>query len=244
MTIVFCAKAALQVLPQEMPAGFEVTSPVPLPAGVTQRLTDAAGCSVNVATQLKLEESRTCVPVVAPVQLPDHPAKLDPALAVAESVTLVLVAKLLVHALPHEMPGGFVVTDPVPVPALLTDKLDCNTGDGVATAPLNAKDALHVALPLFTYLMVVEVPLQAPDHPVNSEPVLGVAVMYTFVYRRNRYLHALPHEIPTGVVDLTTPLPAPVLLTVSVGYRENVAADDSSAMVGANATKNQATLAM
>ncbi len=83
-------KPALQVEPQEIPAGLEVTVPrlAPLPA----LLTDSVYWpSAKVAVTL-------CAPVMvtthgpAPVQAPDQPVKVAPGMAEADSVTIVPAA--------------------------------------------------------------------------------------------------------------------------------------------------------
>ena len=61
------------------------------------------------------------VQVPVPEQVsPLQPAKLDPALAVAVSVTLVPVANVLEQAAVQLMPVGLLVTVPPPAPARLT----------------------------------------------------------------------------------------------------------------------------
>jgi hypothetical protein len=82
------AKPALQVPGQEMPEGEEVMVPVPPPAAVTVTMRPP---SVKVAVTLAIEFMvRTQDPV--PVQGPDQPAKVDPALAAAFRVTTVPAA--------------------------------------------------------------------------------------------------------------------------------------------------------
>ncbi|MBK7001894.1 MAG: hypothetical protein IPH35_18575 [Rhodoferax sp.] len=62
------------------------------------------------------------VQVPVPLHAPPQPAKLLPAAGVAASVTLVPLANAALHVLPQLMPAGALVTVPVPVPLLLTDK--------------------------------------------------------------------------------------------------------------------------
>ena len=55
-----------------------------------------------------------------PEQAPVHPANCEPVAALAVSVMDVLAGKVAVQVLPQLMPLGVLVTDPVPVPSLVT----------------------------------------------------------------------------------------------------------------------------
>src|SRR5262249_56451240 len=60
------------------------------------------------------------------------------------------------------------------------------------------------------------VPLSLPAaRPVNGEPAAGAAVSVTLVPLVNDAEHVVPHEMPAGALVIV-PLPAPVLLAVSV----------------------------
>jgi hypothetical protein len=77
-------KEALQVLPQSIPRGEEVT--VPLPALVTVRL---KLCKVKLGLAL-FASSIVTVQLPVPVQAPLQPVKVEPVAAVAVRVTKVL----------------------------------------------------------------------------------------------------------------------------------------------------------
>ena len=53
----------------------------------------------------------------------------------------------------------------------------------------------------------VPVPIQAPDQPVNVEPVLGAAVSVTDVPLAKVALHVCPQLMPEGLLVI---VPAPV----------------------------------
>jgi hypothetical protein len=75
------------------------------------------------------------------------------------------------------------------------------------------------------------VPEHAPVQPVNVEPVAGVAVKVTAVPLANAAEQVAPQEMPVGAL-VTVPLPAPVLLTVSVTLCwANVAVTDWAALI-------------
>jgi hypothetical protein len=75
---------AEQVAPQSIPAGFEVTRPVPAPAG----LTVSVRCnSVNVAVTLLAATIDTVQGAVPGHPLADHPVNAEPVLGAAVSVT-------------------------------------------------------------------------------------------------------------------------------------------------------------
>jgi hypothetical protein len=76
-----------------------------------------------------------------------------------------------VQVAPQLIPAGLDVTVPVPVPALLTVRLNCCTAKLAVT--------LVVA---FMVTLQVPVPEQPPPlHPLNVDPPLGAAVRVTTV---------------------------------------------------------------
>jgi len=126
---------------------------------------------------------------------------------VAIKVTCVPVLKSAVHVGPQLIPAGLLVMTPPPVPAGVTLR-----GYAPATPPnVAVTDALLVKV-----TTQVEVPLQAPDHPVNVEPAAGAAVSVTTVPLLNPALHVAPQLIPDGLL-VTTPVPVPARVTASTG---------------------------
>jgi hypothetical protein len=65
-------------------------------------------------------------------------------------------------------------------------------------------------------------PVQSPDQPVNADPAAWVAVSVTRVPSPKLAEHVDPQLIPAGL-DVTVPLPAPALVTVSVCGKPKVA---------------------
>jgi hypothetical protein len=103
----------MQVLPQLIPAGLELTEPAPAPASVT---VTTIRLRVKVAaTDAAAFRATTQLPVPAQ-PAPDHPANVELADGVAVKVTVVPAAKLAAQVAPQPMPGGDEVTVPMPVP--------------------------------------------------------------------------------------------------------------------------------
>src|SRR5205823_13880690 len=115
--VVPLVKLAEQVTPQLIPAGELVTVPLPVPALLT---VSAKLGRLKVAVTVV---AAMTVTVQAPV--PEHPpplqpVKVEPAAAVAVSVTAVPLVKLAEQVAPQVMPAGVLVAVPLPVPALET----------------------------------------------------------------------------------------------------------------------------
>lgn len=66
------------------------------------------------------------------------------------------------------------------------------------------------------------VPAQSPLHPAKTDPESGAAVRVTVLPRGNCPLHVARQVIPAGS-DRTVPVPAPVLLTVTVKFAATLA---------------------
>jgi hypothetical protein len=99
-------KPAEQVAPQVMPAGLDVTVPLPEPLLVT----DSVGLGGAVPT-LKVAvtdftASMVTLQVPAPEQAPDQPAKVEPKSGVAVRVTKAPWEYLAEHVPPQVMPLG------------------------------------------------------------------------------------------------------------------------------------------
>jgi hypothetical protein len=80
--------AALQVLPQVIPAGFDVTVPVPVPLLVRVRVEVVGVLVAKVAVKF-FAPSTTKAQFPVPVHAPLQPVKVEPVAGVAERPTLV-----------------------------------------------------------------------------------------------------------------------------------------------------------
>ena len=97
-----------------MPAGLEVTEPVPDPLLLTSSV---SVFKVKVAVT---EWAASIVTMQVPVPeqpAPVQPVKSAPTSGVAVRVTTVPNAKSFVHVDPQSIPAGLEVTEPVPVPS-------------------------------------------------------------------------------------------------------------------------------
>ena len=146
---------------------------MPVPAVATE--------SVNVGmTALKLAVTLLAASIVTtqlpvPLHAPLQPPNVLPLAAAAVSVTTVPDVNAAEHVPGHAMPPALDDTLPVPVPLVETESV--KLGGGVT-------GGLNVAVTLWAASMVtvqLPVPEQAPVHPANVLPLVGVAVSRTVV---------------------------------------------------------------
>jgi hypothetical protein len=203
VTVVPAAKLALQVLPQLIPAGVDVTVPVPVPARATLNV---AGLRLKVADTdcaPDIETEQEPVPEQPP---PLQPAKVDPVAAAALRVTVVPAAKLALQVLPQLIPAGTDVTVPVPVPARATLNV---AGLRVKVADTDCAPDIETEQ--------APIPEQPPPlQPAKVDPDAATAVSVTVVPEGKPALQVAPQLIPAGV-DVTVPEPLPARPTVKVG---------------------------
>jgi hypothetical protein len=167
-----------------------------------------AVAAIKVALQVDAAVMLSNAVASVPLQLPDHPANVDPLAAVAVSVTLVPDTNEAEHVVPQMMPVGDEVTLPLPVPNLVT----CSVYEA-NVASVNV--AVHEALAVSVTLVVAPVPVHAPDQPVKVAPNAGLAVIATVLPDANDALQVLPQLMPVGE-EVTDPAPVPALTTVNV----------------------------
>ncbi len=167
--VVFWLKLAVQVTPQLIPVGVLVIVPIPVPVLLMVKPNwMALKLAVTVCAALIV----TVQVAVVPVQAPDQPLKVDPAVAAAVNVTLLFWLKLAAQVAPQLIPAGVLVTVPVPVPVLVMDNWT-----GIAV-----KLALTVFAALMVTVQVAVVPVHAPDQPLNVDPAVAAAVRVTLLF--------------------------------------------------------------
>ena len=102
------------------------------------------------------------------------------------------------------MPGGLLVTAPLPAPNLTTVKVYC--GINSVKVAVTSRSAVMVTVH-------VPVPVHAPLQPSKKDPGNGVAVRVTEAALLNPAEQIEPQLMPAGLL-LTVPLPLPDLDTV------------------------------
>jgi hypothetical protein len=127
----------------------------------------------------------------------------------ATAVNVTTPVNIAEHVGPQLIPGGLLVTVPVPSPAFLT---------------VRAKSWLNVAETERAWVIdTVQVPspLHAPPHPMNCQPAAAVATSVTDAPLSNGAEHVAPQSMPVG---LLVTCPDPVLEAVSVNCCANAVA--------------------
>jgi hypothetical protein len=200
-----------QVAPQLIPAGSEVTVPVPVPSLTTKR---AKVLRVKPAlTDLAASIVTTQVPV--PVQPPpDQPVKFASAEGEAVKVTIAPLSKENRQVAPQAIPAGEELTVPLPDPFLFTVSAK-------VWMPKLAETDRSVFMARSQRFPVV---LSHPDQPVKVAPLAGAAVSLTavpMVKVAEQTVPFAPQLIPSTSL-VTVPFPAVVTKRVKV-FNANVA---------------------
>lgn len=199
-------KGAEQVVlppPQLIPAGALVT--VPVAGAVTVTLNCGVGGGPKLATTAWFDAIVT-VQLPVPLQAPPQPVNAEPAAGFAVRVTTVFAAKPAEQVAPQRMPAGTLVTEPEPVPAWLTDNVNCGTKRAITEASV-VRATVHVPTPAQA----------APLQPAKDDPGPGVAVSTTEVPTLRAAEHVLPQLMPAGELVIV-PAPPPLSATVSVAW--------------------------
>lgn len=188
------AYGSLQSAPQLMPV--PVTMPLPEPDLVTVNGLASNCAFTEVAT------FTVTLHAAVPVQPPLQPTKLEPAVAVAVSTTVVPGATGSLQSRPQLMPVP--VTLPAPEPERVTLKV---------TGGVIRSNCAFTAVAALTVTLHEDVPLHPPPlQPAKVEPAVGVAVKATTVESGTDSEQSAPQLMR---VPVTAPAPVPVLLTLS-----------------------------
>ena len=178
-----------------IPAGLDVTVPLPMPVLVTVRMK-------RLSMKMALTDRRfvtVTVHVVPDTEShPVQPLKSESAPGAAVSVTVVLITKSLAHAVPQLMPAGLDVTVPLPVPVLVAVRVKRWSVKMALTDRAFAIVTVHVAPDTESH----------PVQPVNSESAAAVAVSVTCEELTNVPEHPAGQLMPAGA-DVTVPPPLP-----------------------------------
>jgi hypothetical protein len=150
---------------------------------------------------------------VLPAQGPTDQLPNCPDVTEANRLIDVPDVKLAVHAEPHSIPAGELVTWPVPpFWTVVTVSVKVPGGGGGA-------EALKVAVTvLFLSILTVQVPVPVqppPLQPAKTDPEAGAAVNVTLVFFENDFEQVAPQLMPLGLL-VTVPLPVPLLAICSV----------------------------
>jgi len=158
--------ASLQSAPQLIPAGLEVTVPLPSPPLLTVRVKR----SLNVAVTVRADDIVTVHVGPATVSHPLQPVNVDPEMAVAVSVTELPLTYGSEQSAPQVIPPGFEVMVPAPPPAL-----------AAVSVNNSLKVAVAVRAALIVTVHVAPATVSHPLQPVNVDPEMAAAVSVTEV---------------------------------------------------------------
>jgi len=168
VTTALLAYDAEHVDPQLIPAGLDVTVPLPRPVLLTVRV---KYWRLNVAVT-DLAAVTLTVQAVPDTELqPLHPPKREPLFATAVSVTVVPLVYGSEQSAPQLIPAGLDETVPPPAPALLTASMKLGT----------VKLAVTVLAALMVTVQAVPEAESHPVHPPKREPPFATAVSVTVV---------------------------------------------------------------
>jgi hypothetical protein len=150
---------------------------------------------------------------------------LEPAAGLAVSVTEVPWAMFAEHDEVQVMPPTLLVTEPDPVPALVT------VSAHVSCAKLAVADRAAV----IDTVQLVAVPEHEPPQPVNTDPAAGVAVRVTEVPCAMLAVQGVElAQLMPPTLDVTVPAPVPEPSTLAERVHalgENPAVTDRTAVI-------------
>ena len=192
-------------------------------------LADTAPAAAKVAVTLVALVRGTLQGLALAQPPPVHPAKLEPAWAVAVSATLVPEVKLAEQVAPQLIPAGEEVTVPCPVPPFATVRLT----PGCCTFCTSVGDVLpaKTASPEYSALMLCA--------PTPMETVHGACPDESVVALHNVAAPSLNVTVPVGV----PPVPDTVAVKVTACPVEGLALEASAVVVAVLGTNEAVTLA-
>jgi len=185
-----------------IPDGLEASVPLPSPVRLVLRVNR---CRLNVAITDRAVLIATVHDVPATASHPLQPAKTERDAGVAMSVTVVSTVYSAEQVDPQSIPDGLETTVPLPFPALLRVSVERRRLNVAVTDRDASIVTVHVAAETASH------PLQ----PAKTERDVALAVSVTVVPLSKPAEHVFPQSIPAGL-DVTVPLPSPVLLAASV----------------------------
>jgi hypothetical protein len=136
------------------------------------------------------------VPLLQPWPL--QPVNLESAPAVAFKVTTVPLSNNAAQVGPQLIPAGVLITLPLPVPFLVSDRENF----------VWELSELNVALQVLATSIIIFPVHPVPLQPAKVEPVAGVAARLASVPFVNDAEQVLPQLMPEGLL-VTVPLPVP-----------------------------------
>jgi len=156
-----------------MPVGTLATVPLPVPVLFTVRVKAwTVKVAVTIVAALRLT-TQASVPEQPP---PLQPVKVEPVAGVAVRVIMVPTGKLAEQVVPHVIPAGELVTEPLPVPAGITVAL---TRGGSAASSTSTQSSLPGPSALIPGVVKLSKPAFA-----NGEPGMLVNVPAAGSYHR------------------------------------------------------------
>ena len=148
VTAVPITKSLLQAVPQLIPAGDDVTEPLPMPVNDTVSV-NRLSMKIAVTDLAFVIETVHVAPETA--SQPVHPVKSEFAAGAAVSVTCESLRNCAVQVVPQARPAGDEVTVPVPSPCLTTASVSsCRTLTVVLPVLPKASVTVIVAVPRLT----------------------------------------------------------------------------------------------
>ena len=206
-------KFAVQVAPQLIPTGAEVTVPEPAPLNETESAYCGGGTAAKFATiEIAGDEVTVVWHVDVPLQEPPQVTNVYPGSGVAIKFTTVPAGNDVVHVPVQVVLAGELLIEPPPVDRpLITGTVRETFASGTNVAVTE----------VFAASVIVQgaVPTQeAPVQPENADPAAGTGVRVIVEPESNGAVQLVPQLMPAGaLVTDPVPLPASVIAKLNCG---------------------------